>query len=315
MGESESHRRWIDCTSFLLALLIVGTATVVSAQPQAPQPQTPTSSTADLLNSSAASEWREISPENTLYMELPGVRVIIELNAAYAPVNAVAVRALVREGYFDGSLVVRVQDNYVVQWARSENDERAKSMSTKTLKPEFARAMDPKLPFTRLAYPDTFAPEVGFSEGFPVARDRKLGQTWLVHCYGSVGVGWDNAAESGNGSELYAVIGQSPRHLDRNITLVGRVVQGIDRLSMMPRGIGAMGFYESPSESIPIRALRIAADFPAHERVDLEALRTDSKTFALLVKSRANRREAWFKEPVGRVGVCNVPLPVRAKSP
>jgi peptidylprolyl isomerase len=319
MGESANHRRWIDGTSCLLALLIVGAATVVSAQsqtpqPQVPQPQTPTSSTAELLNAAAASEWREISPENTLYMELPGGRVIIELNAAYAPVNAAAVRALVREGYFDGSLVVRVQDNYVVQWARSENDERAKSMSTKTLKPEFVRAMDPKLPFTRLAYPDTFAPEVGFSEGFPVARDRKLGQTWLVHCYGSVGVGRDNAADSGNGSELYAVIGQSPRHLDRNITLVGRVVQGIDRLAMMPRGTGAMGFYESPSESVPIRAVRVAADMPAHERVDLEALRTDSKTFALLVAARANRREPWFKVPAGRVDVCNVPLPVRRKA-
>jgi peptidylprolyl isomerase len=129
-----------------------------------------------------------------------------------------------------------------------------------------------------------------------------------------VGVGRDNAADSGNGSELYAVIGQSPRHLDRNITVVGRVVQGIERLSMMPRGTGAMGFYESPSESIPIRAVRIAADVPAHERVELEALRTDSKTFALLVKSRANRRETWFKEPAGRVDVCNVPLPVRRKA-
>ena len=320
MDESANHRRWIDGTSCLLALLIVGTATVVSAQPQTPQPQvpqpqTPTSSTAELLNAAAASEWREISPENTLYMELPGGRVIIELNAAYAPVNAAAVRALVREGYFDGSLVVRVQDNYVVQWARAENDERAKSMSTKTLKPEFVRAMDPRLPFTRLAYPDTFAPEVGFSDGFPVARDRKLGQTWLVHCYGSVGVGRDNAADSGNGSELYAVIGQSPRHLDRNITLVGRVVQGIERLSVMPRGTGVMGFYENPSESIPIRAVRIVADVPAHERVDLEALRTDSKTFALLVAARANRRESWFKVPAGRVDVCNVPLPVRRKSP
>src|ERR1700682_3524169 len=204
MDESADHRRWIDCTSRLLVLVIIVTATVVSAQPQIPQPQTPppqtpTSSTAELLNSAAATEWREISPENTLYMELPGGRVIIELNAAYAPVNAAAVRALVREGYFDGSLVVRVQDNYVVQWARSENDERAKSMSTKTLKPEFVRAMDPKLPFTRLAYPDTFAPEVGFSEGFPVARDRERGPTWLVPCYGSVGVGGGDAAGSGGG--------------------------------------------------------------------------------------------------------------------
>src|SRR5205814_7929788 len=125
------------------------------------------------------------------------------------------------------------------------------------------------------------------------SRDRRLGQSWLVHCYGSVGVGRDNAIDSGNGSELYAVIGQSPRHLDRNITLVGRVVQGIELFSAMPRGTGAMGFYENSAQSIAIRAARIGADVPADERVSLEALRTDSNTFALLVKRRANRREEW----------------------
>jgi peptidylprolyl isomerase len=293
----------------LLACMIAGAVTAVSAQQS-----TPPSSMAELVKSAPASEWREISPENLVYMDLPAGRVIIELNSTYAPVNAAAVRALVREGYFDGSLVVRVQDNYVVQWARAETDERAKSMSARKLKPEFERPIDPKLPFTRLAYPDTFAPEVGFSNGFPVARNRKLGQTWLVHCYGAVGIGRDNAVDSGNGSELYAVIGQSPRHLDRNITVVGRVVQGIERLSMMPRGTGAMGFYESASDSIPIRSVRIAADVPADERANLEALRTDSKTFALLVKLRANRREEWFKQPAGSIDVCNVPLPVRQKS-
>jgi peptidylprolyl isomerase len=202
-----------------------------------------------------------------------------------------------------------------VQWARPEDDERAKAMARVKVKPEFFRAIDASLPFTRLAYPDTYAPEVGFSNGFPVARDPKRKQTWLVHCYGSVGVGRDNAVDSGNGSELYAVIGQSPRGLDRNITLVGRVVQGMELFSVMPRGKAAMGFYEKPSEWIPIRAVRLAADVPMEERANLEALRTDSATFRKYVESRANRREEWFKESVGRIGVCNVPLPVRERKP
>ena len=290
-------------------MLVAGAASVASAQQGAPP-----STMAELLDSAPASEWKAISAENLIYMDLAAGRVIIELNTAYAPANAAAVRGLVREGYFDGSLVLRVQDNYVVQWARPDTDDRARSMATKKLKPEFERTIDPRLPFTRLPYADTFAPEVGFSDGFAVARNRKLGKTWLVHCYGSVGVGRDNAVDSGNGSELYAVIGQSPRHLDRNITVVGRVVQGIERLSMMPRGTGAMGFYQSPSEPIPIRAARIAADLAADERVSLEALRTDSKTFARLVKLRANRREEWFKQPAGVIDVCNVPLPVRNKA-
>jgi peptidylprolyl isomerase len=267
----------------------------------------------EMLAASPASDWRALDPASTLYMDLPTGRVVIELAPAYSPANVAAVRALVRDHYFDGASVVRVQDNYVVQWARPETDARAKAMAAKTLKGEFFRPLDAKLPFTRLPYPDTYAAEVGFSEGFPVARDPKAKRTWLVHCYGSVGVGRDDAEDSGNGSELYAVIGQSPRNLDRNITLVGRVVQGIERLSTLPRGEGAMGFYAKPEQFIPIRRMAVAADLPAAERVPLEALRTDSATFHAVIESRANRRESWFKDPVGVIGVCNVPLPVRIK--
>src|SRR5258705_13307276 len=233
----------------------------------------------DFLRDSPASDWRDLDPENTLYFELPAGRVVIELAPAYAPANVDAVRKLVRDKYFDGSFVIRSQDNYVVQWARPEEDERAKAMAKVKVKPEFTRAIDAKLPFTRLAYPDTYAPEVGFSDGFPVARDPKSRKTWLVHCYGSGGVGRDDAADSGNGSELYPGIGQSPRGLDRNITLVGRVVRGIEIFSVMPRGGGNMGFYEKPSEWIPIRAARLAADLSEAERLHLQALRTGSATF------------------------------------
>lgn len=270
-------------------------------------------SLAEMLQASPPADWRPVEPENTLYLEIPSGRVVIELAPAFAPANVAAVRKLVREGYFDGSAIIRSQDNYVVQWARAEDDPKAKAMEAVKVKPEFSRGIDGGLPFTRLGYPDTYAPEVGFSGGFAVARDPRKRQAWLVHCYGSVGVGRGDAADSGNGAELYAVIGQSPRNLDRNITLVGRVLQGIEKLSVMPRGTGPMGFYEKPAEWTPIRSVRVAADVPAGERLVLEALRTDSKTFRTVVETRANRKEAWFHEPVGRIGVCNVPLPVREK--
>jgi peptidylprolyl isomerase len=265
----------------------------------------------EMLAASPAGDWRALDPANTLYMDLPAGRVVIELAPAYAPANVAAVRALVRDHYFDGASIVRVQDNYVVQWARPETDPRAKAMAGRTSKPEFFRAIDAKLPFTPLAYPDTYAPEVGFSDGFPVARDPKTKRTWLVHCYGSVGVGRDDAEDSGNGAELYAVIGQSPRNLDRNITLVGRVVEGIELLSTMPRGEGAMGFYADAAKYIPIRRVTLAADVAPSDRLAIQVLRTESATFRSVVESRANRREPWFKDPVGRIGVCNVPLPVR----
>jgi peptidylprolyl isomerase len=265
----------------------------------------------ELLAGSPASDWREIEPENTIYMELPSGRVIIELAPGYAPDHAANIRALAREGYYDGAAVVRSQDNYVVQWARPEESPRPIRAGHKNLPAEFDRQRAGAPPFTPIPDSDTYAPEVGFSAGFPAARDGQ--KVWLAHCYGMVGAGRDNAADSGGGTELYAVNGHAPRHLDRNVTLVGRVVQGMEVLSVLKRGTGDLGFYETPAERTPILRVRVAADVPEAERVNLEALRTDSATFASLVESRRNRREAWFLYSVGHINVCNVPLPVRAR--
>jgi peptidylprolyl isomerase len=172
--------------------------------------------------------------------------------------------------------------------------------------------LDARLAFTRLPDPDGYAPEVGFSGGFPAARDSKLGQAWLAHCYAMVGAGRDNAVDSGNGAELYVVIGHAPRQLDRNIALVGRVVQGMERLATLPRGSGSLGFYEQPTQHVPIRRVRVAADVPEAERTRLEVLRTDTATFDALVEARRNRRDEWYKLPAGYIDLCNVPIPVRA---
>jgi peptidylprolyl isomerase len=126
-----------------------------------------------------------------------------------------------------------------------------------------------------------------------------------------VGAARDVSPDSGGGGELYVVIGHAPRHLDRNVTLVGRVVQGVELFSSLPRGTGALGFYESADERTPINAARIAADLPEAERTPLETLRTDTATFEAMVESRRNRREEWFDRPAGRIELCNVPLPVR----
>jgi len=135
-----------------------------------------------------------------------------------------------------------------------------------------------------------------------------------VHCYDMVGAGRDNDVDSGGGTELYVVTGHAPRHLDRNVTLVGRVLQGMEMLSALPRGTGALGFYEKPEQRLPIKSVRVAADLPASQRTDLEVLRTDTPTFTAYVEARRNRREEWFKVPAGHVDVCNVPIVTRPRN-
>ena len=158
--------------------------------------------------------------------------------------------------------------------------------------------------------PDAYADAGGFIDGFPVAVDKAAKTVWLQHCYGMVGVGRGNAPDSGDGSELYAVIGHAPRHLDRNMASVGRIVAGLEKLSSLPRGTEALGFYKTAAERLPISAARMASDLPSPPRI--EVMLTTSTVFADYVKARANRSDAFFVRPAGAVDACNVRVPVRA---
>jgi peptidylprolyl isomerase len=272
--------------------------------------QAPVRSLGEILEQSPASDWRTVDPENTVYMDLPAGRVIIELSATFTPEHTRNIRELVRAGWFNGANIVRSQENYVVQWGRDESDPGPMGSATATLTPEFERPRR-GLNVTRLGDPDTYAREVGFADGFPMASNGR--EAWMAHCPGMVGAGRGDTADSGSGAELYVVIGHAPRHLDRNIATIGRVLQGMESLSVMPRGTGALGFYETPQERTAIPHVRMASDVPANERVNLEALRTDSATFRDVIESRRFRRESWFLDPVGHVNLCNVPLPVRVR--
>lgn len=243
-------------------------------------------------------------------MELATGRVVIELAPAFAPLHVRNIKALVKSGYFDGLAIVRVQDNYVVQWADPDGT-RPVPAGIARVAAEFDVSSASVAGFTPLVDGDVYAPEVGFVNGFPVARDPKRHRTWLAHCYGMVGVGRDDDTQS-SGTELYAVIGHAPRHLDRNVTLVGRVVSGIEHLSSLPRGSAEMGFYAKGEAPVPIRAMELASDVAPAERTNLEIFRTDTPRFAALIESRRNRPESWFAAKAGHIDLCNVPLPVRA---
>lgn len=301
---------WVS--AFCTSVLAAGSR----GEAQAPRPVPSGAPTmASVLAGTKASDWRSLDPGNTLYLELAGGRVVIELAPAFAPAHAANVKALVREGYFDGLTINRVQENYVVQWGDADGEDAQKRRPIRTAKPtlpgEFDRAITTDLAFVPLPDGDVYARAVGWSAGFPVARDTAQGRTWLTHCNGALGAGRGNDPASGGGTELFVVIGHSPRHLDRNDTAFGRVVFGIEVLSTLPRGTGTLGFYQRAEQRVPIRSMRVAADVPAADRVPLEVLRTDGEAFRALVEARRNRREEWFRYPVGKVELCNVPIPVR----
>ena len=156
---------------------------------------------------------------------------------------------------------------------------------------------------------DNYADEVGFDLGWPVASNES--SSWPTHCYASVGVARDLSPDTGTGAELYAVIGHAPRQLDRNIAVVGRVIEGIEHLSTLPRGKGEAGVYDDPALRVPIVSVRLGDELPAAEQPRFEYLASDSESFARYVEVRANRNDAFYKVPAGGVDVCNVQVPIR----
>jgi cyclophilin family peptidyl-prolyl cis-trans isomerase len=292
------------CSAIFASVCLAGH---VAAQTPAPAKR-PTMS--EVLKASQPSDWRPLDADNTLYLELASGRVIIELAPNLAPNHVANIKALAKEGYFDGLAIIRSQDNYVVQWGDPDEKKPVKT-AKRNLEGEFTVKAPKDFAFTRLPDADGYAPQAGFSNGFHVGRDPKEGTAWLAHCYGAVGVGRGNETNSGDGTSLYVVTGHAPRHLDRNITVVGRVVQGMPLLSSLPRGTGNLGFYDKPQQNVPIKTVRIAADVPEAERTALEMIRTDTKTFTAAVEALRNRGGDWFKVPAGHVELCNVPISVR----
>ena len=287
-------------------LAVVGLITLAAAAP-APKPRTPT----EIVASAPASVWRTIPADDLLVMELAnGARVVIQLAPDFAPVHVANLRALAKAKWWDKAAIYRVQDNYVVQWGKNESSDPLPADVVAKPPAEYARPLK-GLTVTPLPYPDDYAPKAGYARGWPIGYDPRAGTANLVHCYGFVGVGRDLSPDTGTGGELYAAIGHAPRHLDRNIAIVGRVISGIENLSSLPRGTEALGFYKERSQDVPIAWVRLASDIAPAERPSFQVMDTRSPTFTAYVKARANRKDDFFIRPAGGVDLCNAPVPVR----
>ncbi|MBB3035017.1 peptidylprolyl isomerase [Alteriqipengyuania lutimaris] len=331
--------------------------TTLAQEPEAPAP-----SPGEIVNAAPQDEWVVIDPEDLVVMTLPPLadgserKVVMQLiGEPFSQGWVENIRTLARSEYWDGSEILRVQDNYVVQWGRPDpemgvepkpvpeglnvmpeseyvaNRTREQARALRDSSALFhARAGDRFNEFCEgdgelkpgwnirkcsgfnLSLADVHGMiSVGFEQGWPIGATINWDQVWPVHCYGMVGVGRGMSPDTGDGSQLYTVIGHAPRHLDRNIAVVGRIVDGIEHLSSLPRGKGALGFYEDPAKRVPIVSVRMAAELPASEMPRFEYLSTESDSFAAYADARANRRDPFFIQPAGGADICNIPVPVR----
>lgn len=289
------------------SLLLLATAAFLMGAAPPKKLLTPT----DVVNGAPASAWRAIPADDLLVMDLAnGGRVVLQLAPQFAPVHVANIKALARANYWNGASIYRVQDNYVAQWGLNDSGKPWPNGVTPKPPEEYMRSLK-GLSIRPLGYADPYAPGAGFADGWPIAYSPKAGWADLAHCYATVGVGRDMSPDTGTGGELYAIIGQPTRHMDRNIAVVGRVIEGIDKLSSLPRGTEALGFYKDKAQYVPIARIRLASDMPAGDRPSYQYMDTGSAAFAQYLHVRANRHDDFYIRPAGGVDLCNVQVPVR----
>ena len=302
----------------ILLSILAQAAAAQAAGRAAPDPVSP----AEIAASAPDTEWVTIPAEELLVMQLPaGQRgeprqVVIQLMPApFARPWVANIRSLARAWWWDGTSINRVQDNYVVQWGDA-SEKKSLPATLQVATEEDYSVGAPKFPAAELTPgpSDVYAAVTMFYHGWPIAADApgtSSRQVWPVHCYGMVGVGRDVSPNTGTGAELYAVIGHAPRHLDRNIAVVGRVVEGMEHLSSLPRGTLLLGFYERAEQRVPVASVRLASDLPEKERPRFQYLATSGPTWARYARARANRHDSFFIRPAGAADICNIPVPVR----
>lgn len=85
---------------------------------QAPPPEAPPVYNAadSIIANAPAGHWIDIAPDDIMVMETAAGTMAIQLAPLFAPAHVAAIKTLVRTGQFDDGRIVRVQDNYVVQW-------------------------------------------------------------------------------------------------------------------------------------------------------------------------------------------------------
>jgi len=262
-----------------------------------------------------SADWRAIEPENLLLIEMEGGTIAIELAEAFAPRTVEQMRNLARSGHYnEGASFYRVIENFVTQGGVlrevESEDEDAYDDGVPTVPAEYERDLG-DLTFTPLGDPDLHAEQAGHVNGFQAAREGET--VWLMHCYGAVAMARGNDPDSGS-SHFYVINGHAPRYLDRNLTVWGRVIDGMGLVHQVHHGDRAVGGGVIPEveDRTPILSVSLASEWPEDERPGFEVMRTDSEAFEDVKETLRDRTgEFWVVKERKAIEACRAPAPVR----
>ncbi len=251
-----------------------------------------------IIDSAPAQDWRIVEPENLLVLSLPTGHVLLEMNTRLTPKHHQRLTELTQKHFYKDLSMYRFVEGFVAQGGAGEEETQVP-----TLKQEFVKQTDKRLPLDIVVNEnDGYAARSGFLDGFAVAQNEQGTQTWQTHCIGALGMARGNEIDSGT-SEFYVVIGHAPRYLDRNITVFGRVLEGMEHLQRLQRP------HSSATPFNKIDDMVLASQLPEDQQPKVKVMRTDSESFAALVEARKNRPESWFVATPNYIDTCAMQVP------
>lgn len=241
----------------------------------------------------AQEEWRTPAPDDLVYMQLETGTVVIELAPFMAPNHVARFKDLVSEGFYDGLDFYRVIDGFVAQ--AGDLSEKKPSDNKTNLKPEFSRPTPEKSDFMLVQSPDFIAPQTGFLHGFAAGRDPQAKQEWLLHCPTALAFARSDEADTAS-TEFYIVIGQATRHLDRNMSTIGRVIYGMPAVQALNRAKlnNASGVIKDASKRSKILWAKLAKDVAAKDQLKIQVQQQNSEAVNKRLTSAKTLDNAFF---------------------
>jgi peptidylprolyl isomerase len=250
-------------------------------------------------------DWRELDPESVLVIDTTKGRVFVEMVPEAAPKHVERIKALARQGLYDGNTFFRVIDMFMAQTGDPKNTGEGGS-ELPNLEQEFVFRRDAAMPFVTVARP--MGLQAGFIRSLPVLSqadsymamtgDRKAA-AWGTYCPGVAGMARDDDPNSANSQ--FFIMRQAYPSLDKRYTVWGRAVLGLEAVRAIKTGEPV----ENPDKMLRVRVL---ADLPPAEQPRIQAIDPTGPAFAALVERTRRARGADFS-------VCDVELPARAVGP
>lgn len=266
---------------------------------------------ASYVHSQDATDFQELKPatyqpqqENLVYVHSDLGLVVVELAPFIAPNHVAQFKALVDEGFYNGLDFYRVIDGFVAQGG--DVTEKKQSKYSASLAAEFTRPLTSTSNFVTVQSPGFLAQQTGFMQGFPSGRSLTEKQEWLLHCPGAVAMARNNEADSGS-TDFYIVIGQAPRHLDRNMSVFGQVIYGMENVQAMKRGDPniAGGVISDVDQRSKILSAKLGTKVDKRQQINFTRNLVTSDTFqARLQSARTLDSEFFHYKGTGNIDVC-----------